>query len=65
MRLRYLGMGTVHVESAGEVSEGEELEIPQATAEALLEQRPQHWEAAAKVEAAEATHEEPRARRGR
>jgi hypothetical protein len=65
MKLRYLGMGTVHVEGAGEVSEGQELEVPQVTAEALLEQRPQHWEAATPAPPVEATHEEPRARRGR
>jgi len=65
MKLRYLGMGTVHVEGAGEVSEGGELEVPQEMAVALIEQRPQHWEAVEKVQPIEATHEEPRARRGR
>lgn len=65
MKLRYLGMGTVHVEGAGEVSEGGELEIPQATAEQLLEQRPHHWEAATPAPPVEATQQEPRARRGR
>jgi len=43
MKLRYEGTGTVRVEGAGEVSYGEVLELPDATARVLLEEQPQHW----------------------
>ena len=46
MRLRYLGTGTVGIEGVGEVSTGGLIEVPEATAAALLAEQPQHFEAA-------------------
>ena len=75
MRLRYLGTGTVGIEGVGEVSTGGLIEVPEATAAALLAEQPQHFEAAgaagtvrdreAPPDSAANDHDEPRTRRGR
>lgn len=46
MKLTYIGIGTVGIEGAGEVSQGGTIEVPDATAKVLLQEQPQHFKQA-------------------
>jgi hypothetical protein len=43
MKLTYRGEGTVHIPGAGDVHAGGTIEVPDATAAALVQQDPRTW----------------------
>lgn len=70
MRLRRTGTGTVRLEGIGEVSHGEEIEVPDALGQALRAEQPTEWVTGLEEErtaSGGANHgqDEPRPRRGR
>ena len=70
MRLRRVGTGTVRLEGVGEVSHGEEIEVPDTLGQALRVEQPTEWVTGLEEEepaSGGANHgqDEPRPRRGR